>query len=166
MGIVEKANIIDGRKIEVGDTIIGLASSGPHTNGYTLLRNMINEVISDNETFLEAIMKPHRSYYLCLNDIFPYVSGLAHITGEGIVENLNRILPSSTNAIINFKLYEVLPVFKYIQEKGNVALKEMQRVFTMGVGLALVCKPEQSSFIINHINFYKINAYEIGEIVE
>lgn len=141
VGIVEKDEIIDGSKIEEGDVVISLESSGIHTNGYTLVRRVMKEypeVLNmkvGEKTFIETILEPHRCYYTGLKDLFGkgMITGLAHITGGGICENLNRILPSNLNAEIDASKYQILDIFKIIKNTANVDEKEMLRTFNLGV---------------------------------
>lgn len=173
VGIVDKDDIIDGSKINVGDVVIGVESSGVHTNGYTLIRQLIkqkpdiiNDII-DGKTFLDLILEPHRCYYNTIKNLFPekVITGLAHITGGGIRENLDRILPENTDAVIDLSKYQILPVFKKIRQEGNVAENEMLRTFNMSIGLVIVCPEASKSRVMNHILEQNINCYEIGEIV-
>jgi len=172
VGIVDKDNIIDGSKIKCGDVVIGVASSGLHTNGYTLVRKLmqenpeiLNEKI-DGKNFIDVILEPHRCYYQAVKDLFTkkIISGMAHITGGGICENLNRILPDNLNAEINFKNYKILPIFNLIQNVGKVSDAEMLRTYNMGVGLTIVADKKFSSQIINHIKSFNMDCYIIGEI--
>ncbi len=174
VGIVDKDKIIDGSKIIENDIVIGVESSGLHTNGYTLIRNIIdkggfiiNEKIN-NKTFLELILEPHRCYYNSLKDLFSknIIKGLAHITGGGIKENLNRILPYNLSAEIDLSKYQVLPIFKYIKGKINLSDEEMLHTFNMSIGLTIVTSSSNENKIINHIKRNQINAYRIGRIVK
>ncbi len=173
VGIVDKDRIIDGSKIEVGDVVISVESSGVHTNGYTLVRQImkqspqiLEESVGD-KTFIEAILEPHRCYYKTIKDLFPenVITGLAHITGGGIKENLNRILPENVNAKIDVSKYQILDIFKLIKKYGNVEDKEMLRTFNLGVGLTIVAKKQNAEKIMHHIKNQGVNCYEIGEIV-
>lgn len=172
VGIVDKDKIIDGSKIQEGDVVISLESSGIHTNGYTLVRKVMKEypeVLNekvDGKTFIEAILEPHRCYYTAIKDLFDknIITGLAHITGGGICENLNRILPTNLNAKIDASKYQILDIFKLIKKTANVDEKEMLRTFNLGVGLTVVAKKEAAKEIIEHVKKQGINAYEIGQI--
>ena len=174
VGIVEKDKIIDGSKIKEGDLVIALESSGIHTNGYTLVRKImkkypdIMEEKINNKDFIDVILEPHRCYYKTLKDLFNnnWITGLAHITGGGICENLNRILPSNLSASIDASKYQILDIFKLLKTKANIDEKEMLRTFNLGVGLTVVCKKEYASDIIKHMESKKINAYIIGNIVK
>jgi phosphoribosylformylglycinamidine cyclo-ligase len=167
IGVVEKQNIIDGSKIEINDVVIGVESSGLHTNGYTLIRKLItdNPKIETDE-FINTIMEPHRCYYNAIKDLFylNIINGLAHITGGGIKENLNRILPKNTDAIINLNSYQILDIFKFIKKAGNVSDEDMLRTFNMSIGLTIVSKNEHAQRIINHLKTHNINSYIIGSI--
>ncbi len=174
VGIVEKDKIIDGSKIEEGNVVIALESSGLHTNGYTLVRKImkkypeiLNEKIN-NKAFIDIILEPHRCYYNALKDLFDkdWITGLAHITGGGICENLNRILPSNLSAEIDASQYRILDIFKLLKKVANIEEKVMIRTFNLGVGLTVVAKKEYSKDIINHMKIHNIKAYQIGEIVK
>ena len=174
VGIVDKDKIIDGSKIKEGDIVIALESSGIHTNGYTLVRQImkkypqiLNEKV-DGKNFIDAILEPHRCYYNALKDLFNknWITGLAHITGGGICENLNRILPSNLRAKIDASKYQILDIFKLLKNTANIDEKEMLRTFNLGVGLTVVAKKEYAKDIIKHMKSKKINSYIIGEIVK
>jgi len=173
VGIVDRQDIIDGSRIQEGDVVINLESSGLHTNGYTLVRTLMKEYpeVLDlrigEKTFMEEILTPHRCYYQGIKDLFPQkiFSGLAHITGGGIRENLDRILPENLDALIDGQKYEILPIFKIIKEKGQVKDEEMLRTFNLGVGIAAVARKEHAQTIIDHVEAQGIHAYIIGEIV-
>lgn len=171
-GIVDKEKIIDGSKIQTGDKILALTSNGLHTNGYSLVRHLMdvmpqiqNEKI-DNESFLEAIMKPHTPYYKAIKGLFGNnaVHGMAHITGGGVEGNLSRIMPNGLSARINLSSIIIPHIFKYIKSNGNIADSEMLKTFNCGVGLIVVMEPEAESAISKAISkFY--NCYTIGEVV-
>jgi len=173
IGIVEREKIVDGSKIEIGDAVIALASSGPHTNGYTLIRDLLERdaALANAEiggrTFLDAVLEPHRCYYPSLKGLFErgLATGLAHITGGGIRENLDRILPPGVDASIDLGAYKIPPVFERIRRAGDVADTEMLRTFNLGVGLALVCRARDASAVLAHLTQHGEDAYRIGEIV-
>ena len=174
VGIVDKDKIIDGSKIKEGDIVIALESSGIHTNGYTLVRQIMKKYPQilkekvDGKNFIDAILEPHRCYYNALKDLFNknWITGLAHITGGGICENLNRILPSNLRAKIDASKYQILDIFKLLKNTANIDEKEMLRTFNLGVGLTVVAKKEYAKDIIKHMKSKKINSYIIGEIVK
>jgi phosphoribosylformylglycinamidine cyclo-ligase len=173
IGIVERAKIIDGAKIEIGDAVIALASSGPHTNGYTLIRDLLKRdpklAAADvgGRTFLDAVLEPHRCYYPALKGLFArgLATGLAHITGGGIRENLDRILPAGVDASVDLSACEIPPVFERIRRAGDVTDAEMLRTFNLGVGLALVCRARDADTVLAHLAQHGETAYRIGEIV-
>ncbi len=174
VGIVEKDKIIDGSKIEEGNVVIALESSGIHTNGYTLVRKIMKEYPQileeeiNGKTFIDIILEPHRCYYKALKDLFDknWITGLAHITGGGICENLNRILPNNLSASIDATKYQILDIFKLLKNTANIDEKEMLRTFNLGVGLTVVAKKEYAKEIIEHMKSQNINSYVIGEIVK
>jgi phosphoribosylformylglycinamidine cyclo-ligase len=172
VGVVERNKIIDGSAILPGDIVVALGSSGPHTNGYTLIRDLLKKNPSlaeepvGSRTFIDAVLEPHRCYYQPLKDLFGgRLVGLAHITGGGIRENLNRILPPTVDARINLQLYQPPAVFQTIQNASNASLELMLRTFNLGVGLAAVCRPDLVDSIIEHLTTFGEQAYVIGEIV-
>ena len=128
-----------------------------------ILKKKIN-----NKSFIDVILEPHRCYYKALKDLFDtgWITGLAHITGGGICENLNRILPNNLNASIDASKYQILDIFKLLKKTANIDEKEMLRTFNLGVGLTVVAKKEHAKDIIKHMKSHKINAYEIGTIVK
>jgi phosphoribosylformylglycinamidine cyclo-ligase len=173
IGIVERSKIVDGARIRRGDTVIALASSGPHTNGYTLIRDLLkrdpglaDERIGD-VTFLDAVLEPHRCYYPALKGLFgrDLVTGLAHITGGGIRENLDRILPRDLDASVDLGAYRIPPVFERIRQAADATDAEMLRTFNLGVGLALVCRPDDTARVLEHLAAHGEEAYAIGEVV-
>ncbi|MBP1991516.1 phosphoribosylformylglycinamidine cyclo-ligase [Paenibacillus eucommiae] len=174
VGIVDKSKIIDGSTIRKGDIIVAVASNGVHTNGYTLVRAIMDkhpEILNirvGDENFLDAIMKPHLCYYKPLKDLFggDGLHGMAHITGGGIEGNLNRVLPNELNAIIDLSRVDVLPVFQVLQNVGNIAESEMLRTFNMGVGLVMVVDPKTVDAVIQHVSAFGLKSYTIGEIVD
>ncbi len=152
VGVVDKNKIITGRDIVEGDVVLGLPSSGLHTNGYTLARRILGDASelldvhlpSLGRTLGEVLLEPHRSYYGDLGPVLPLLKGVAHITGGGIIGNVARILPKGLAVDIESKRWPRQPIFDLIQQQGNVATREMYRVFNMGLGMMLVCSPGQS----------------------
>jgi len=169
IGVVEKKDIIKGDKIAMGDSIIGLASSGLHTNGYSLVRKVFGEkrkALSEyypelGRTLGEELLEPHRSYYRELKPLLLLVKGIAHITGGGLIDNVPRILPPGLMARFNSQAWAVPPIFRLIQERGDVSREEMYRVFNMGVGMVVVC----SSGNVNQLTQALPGARVIGEVV-
>jgi phosphoribosylformylglycinamidine cyclo-ligase len=172
VGIVEKSKIVDGSKIKKGDAVLAVASNGLHTNGYSLVRKLMEEkpgILDDNvegETFLDAILKPHTSYLAGLKEIFdlPELHGMAHITGGGIAENLDRVLPRDRDAVIDLSAIKILPVFRAIQAAAGVPDADMLRTFNLGVGLTIVADPKGVSVIQNALATKGYESYAIGSI--
>jgi phosphoribosylformylglycinamidine cyclo-ligase len=170
VGVVEKSGIIQGKKITAGDNIIGLPSSGLHTNGYSLVRKIFGETKSAlnkrypelGRTLGEALLEPHRSYYHQLKPLLPMIRGLAHITGGGLIGNVPRVLPDGLTARFNSRSWTVPPIFKLIQERGNVDHDEMYRVFNMGIGMVVVCSNDS----VDRITKALPEAMVIGEVVK
>ncbi len=173
-GVVEKNLIIDGSKIKKGDVVLALASNGVHTNGISLVRKLMEkfpEILKENidgKPFIQAVLTPHRCYYNSLKDLFPKkeLVGLAHITGGGIKENLNRILPNNLNALVDINKIKILPIFKTLKKIGQLEDADMLRTFNMGVGIAAVVKKSFVDETILHLKKYGVDAYEIGVIKE
>jgi len=145
VGVVEKAKIIDGSKVDAGDVLIGLAASGPHSNGYSLVRKIIEVSGADLSADFhgaplgETLLTPTRIYVKPLLALLAKVDvhALAHITGGGLLENLPRVMPAGTQAIIDSQSWQRPPVFDWLQENGNVEANEMYRTFNCGVGMVL-----------------------------
>jgi len=175
VGIVERDNLVDGSKIRVGDVLIGLESSGLHTNGYTLARKIVFETMGltvkdefpgDIRSVGDVLLDVHRSY---LGEVTPLLSkkllhGLAHITGGGIEGNLPRIFKETIGARIDLDSWDVPNVFKVLQESGRVSRKEMYRVFNMGVGMILVASPENTGTVLDELGKTQIGSWVIGEV--
>jgi phosphoribosylformylglycinamidine cyclo-ligase len=174
VGVVEKSKIIDGSRIEEGDAVLAVASNGLHTNGYSLVRNLMAakpEILKKDiagESFLDAILRPHQCYYQAFKPLFawPELHGLAHITGGGIQDNLNRILPPTLDAAVDLGAVRVLPVFKVIREAGAVEDADMMRTFNMGVGMTLVVKSSAAEKFHKLLAAAKCESYLIGRIVK
>ncbi|MCB1937035.1 MAG: phosphoribosylformylglycinamidine cyclo-ligase [Nitrosomonas sp.] len=174
VGVVEKAQIIDGKTIQPGDVIIGLASSGAHSNGYSLIRKIIDNKETDlnrdfdGKSLGEVLMTPTRIYaksLLSLMELLP-VKGMAHITGGGLVENLPRILPEPISAVLHKGAWTMPPIFHWLQQQGNVSEAEMLRVFNCGVGMAVIVSADQADAAIHHLNSMGETVWRIGEITE
>lgn len=170
-GIVEKFKVIDGSAIEAGDVVLAIASNGLHTNGYSLVRLLMDKMPQikldkiDGLTFIEQIMKPHTPYYKAIKGLFDknVIHGMAHITGGGIEGNLSRVIPDGLSAKIDLSKLRILKIFQYIRNSGNISDEEMLRTFNCGVGFNIVVNPKDKVEVMNHINrFY--DCYEIGTI--
>ncbi len=173
VGVCEKDNIIDGSKIEDGDTVLCIASNGIHTNGYSFLRMMmaqdkdLENTLIDGEKFIDVILKPHRPYYNALIDLFnnPALHGMAHITGGGIAGNLNRILPERLDAEIDLSLLRPLPIFKFIKERTGTDDMELLKTFNMGAGMTVVVKKGSEKGFIKHFEGKGYDSYVLGRVV-
>ncbi len=149
VGVVENNDIIDGKEVTAGDVLIGLASSGPHSNGYSLIRKILEvngvnaaDVDLDGQNLAEVLLTPTRIYVQALLHLIKEskVHALAHITGGGLLENIPRVLPEHTKAIIDTTTWEYPAVFQWLQEKGNISATEMHRTFNCGIGM-VICVP-------------------------
>lgn len=170
-GIVEKSKVIDGSAIEEGDTVLAIASNGLHTNGYSLVRLLMDKMPQikldkiDGLTFIEQIMKPHTPYYKSIKGLLDknVIHGMAHITGGGIEGNLCRVIPDGLSAKIDLSKIRILNIFKYIRHNGGISDKEMLRTFNCGAGICMVVLERDKNMVMKHINqFYE--CYEIGRI--
>ena len=177
VGGVAHSRIIDGSSIRSGDALVGLASSGLHTNGYTLARKIVFEVtgldVSDElpgtgRTVGEELLAVHRSYLNVLRTPLEdeIVHGLAHVTGGGIPGNLPRVLPEGLGAVVSYDAWEVPPVFRTMQEAGGVARSEMDRVFNMGIGMIVVVDPSDVETVSEAARDGGIDAWTIGTVEE
>lgn len=177
VGIVEKDQIITGDSIRAGDQILGLFSTGLHTNGYSLARKVLLEKAAlDLNTHIEelgttlgkALAKPHRAYLRVVEGLIPQkkIQGMVHITGGGFQGNIPRILPEDVECQIKLKSWKVPPLFQLIQKLGDVEPLEMLRTFNMGIGLLIVIHPEDVASVKTHLNAQKEPFVEIGQIAK
>lgn len=175
VGAVEKDKFIDGSQVEAGQVIIGLSSSGIHSNGYSLVRKIITnsginlkDKFDHKRTYLDTFLEPTRLYVNTVLDILNdyKVYAMTHITGGGFYENIPRALPNGVTAKINTQSYEVPKIFNWLQQQGNIPINEMYNIFNMGIGYTLVIDEHNSESIINIAKNHNIDAYVIGEIVE
>jgi len=173
LGLVEKDRIIDGSTIVPGDVVVGLASSGVHSNGFSLVRKILAvteaspEDPFDGRTLGEALLEPTRIYVkpvLALLDRMP-VKGIAHITGGGLVENVPRVLPAGTAARLEKSRWPRPAVFDWLQVQGNVPEAEMHRTFNCGIGMVLVLAKEHAAAAIASLGIHGVPAWEVGAIV-
>ena len=175
VGIVDRKRIIDGSAIEEGDAIIGLKSSGLHTNGYSLARKICFEVVglscSDEMVGVgrsvgEALLEPHRSYSKVIQVLERTVNirGMAHITGGGITDNLPRILPEGLCANVHLDAWQVPPIFTFLHQAGEVADLEMLRTFNMGIGYIVVVPADQADKALHTLAQGGEEAYVLGEV--
>ena len=167
VGIAEKSRIIDGSKVSEGDHIVALGSSGPHSNGYSLIRKVLEKSSPTNEQ-LNSLIEPTRIYVrsiLSLLNTLP-VHAISHITGGGLLENIPRVLPDHLAAKLDPASWTQPEIFKWLQDQGNIATSEMYRVLNCGVGMVVVISRESSNEAINHLNSCGENAWLIGEVVQ
>ncbi|MDH5541880.1 MAG: phosphoribosylformylglycinamidine cyclo-ligase [Nitrospinota bacterium] len=176
-GVVERERIVNGRSIKPGDVLVGLASNGLHTNGYTLARKVFFDIaglgIDDtpdrfDATVGESLLRPHTNYAPAVLEFLENhtVEGMAHITGGGIAGNLIRILPEKTEAVIKRGSWPSLPVFDFIREKGEVPQDDMDRAFNNGIGFIIVMNKGRAESAIEFFNSKGHPAFLIGDIVE
>ncbi|MBQ0761026.1 MAG: phosphoribosylformylglycinamidine cyclo-ligase [Gammaproteobacteria bacterium] len=172
VGVVEKANIIDGNSVRIGDKLIGVASSGPHSNGYSLIRKIIehsgaklDQAFGDS-TLGQTLLVPTKIYIKpILRVIKQYrVNALAHITGGGLLENIPRVLPRNTKAVIDGNSWELPAIFQWLQEQGNVEAREMYRTFNCGIGMVLAVAADDAEGVIDMLNQQGETAMLIGSI--
>jgi len=144
VGVLERSRLLPRPNLLAGDLILGLPSSGPHTNGYSLIRKVFESADLESVhpelgcSFADALLASHRSYFNLLYPHLDKVKALAHITGGGFIENIPRILPENLSAIIHLNSWQVPPLWKLIQEQGNISTEEMYRVFNMGIGMVAI----------------------------
>ncbi|HHJ35525.1 MAG TPA: phosphoribosylformylglycinamidine cyclo-ligase, partial [Gammaproteobacteria bacterium] len=174
VGIVEKQKIIDSSRVKAGDTMIAIASSGPHSNGYSLIRKIIEVSDADiNATFGEhghilgeALLAPTKIYVEAIHALLPDfdIHAMAHITGGGLLENIPRVLPENTRAVIDGDSWQLPEVFHWLQENGNVENSEMHRTFNCGIGMVLIIDANDAEGIISTLEGMGENAWKLGEI--
>ncbi|MDP3878390.1 MAG: phosphoribosylformylglycinamidine cyclo-ligase [Methylobacter sp.] len=173
VGIVEKNKMLDGSKVQVGDKLIGIASSGPHSNGYSLIRKIIthshaelNELFN-GKTLGAALLEPTRIYVKSLLQLLAKVPvhALAHITGGGLTENLPRVLPDGIHAHINLASWEFPAIFNWLQDKGNVSQADMLITFNCGIGMIVCVAAEDESATLETLAELGETAFVIGELV-
>ena len=177
VGVVERSKIIDGRKIKEGDSVIGIASNGLHSNGFSLVRKVLLEdkkyELAEKLTVLkrtlgEELLQPTRIYVkpvLYLLEKYK-VLGIAHITGGGLLENIPRILPEGVSVQINQNSWPKPPIFPLIQKEGEISDEEMYRTFNMGIGMVLVVRQKKALEILEALRLIDYNSYIIGKVVK
>ena len=171
VGAVERDQLLESKNIELGNVLVGVPSSGLHTNGFSLVRQVFNtdgepDVLYShfdelNHELGEELLVPHRSYYPMLAPVLGLINGLAHITGGGLPGKLPAILPDGLAAEINSGSWPVLPIFKIIQKEGGISDDEMYRVFNMGLGMVAVCPEDNVANVLEHLP----DAMVIGKMV-
>jgi phosphoribosylformylglycinamidine cyclo-ligase len=177
VGVVDKGGIVDGSRVAVGSALIGLASSGLHSNGYSLVRRIVfeeqklkidsqvpdlprsvgEELIEPTKIYVESLLNLRRDFYL---------DAMAHITGGGILENLPRVLPESCKAVVKRGSWDPLPIFKFLQDAGKLGEREMLRTFNSGLGMILVVPANQADSVKERLLAMEQPAWIVGEIAE
>ncbi|GGC97851.1 phosphoribosylformylglycinamidine cyclo-ligase [Vreelandella lutescens] len=176
VGVVEKSEILDGSKVAKGDVLLGLASSGPHSNGYSLIRKILEvsnaslEETVDGQSLGDALMAPTRIYVKSLLSMMRGtdipVHALSHITGGGLLENIPRVLPDTLAAHIDLTSWQRPEVFNWLQAKGNVNETEMHRVLNCGIGMVIVVPADQADNAKAHLEAQGETVYQIGQIIQ
>jgi phosphoribosylformylglycinamidine cyclo-ligase len=174
VGVVEKSKIITGREIVPGDAIIGVASSGAHSNGYSLIRKIIERAGAKPSDDLggrslgDVVMQPTQIYVKQLLALMQEITvkGMAHITGGGLVENIPRVLPENVQAVLHQDAWQMPELFKWLQSKGGVEDAEMHRVFNCGIGMVVVLEAAKVDAALAHLKSSGLTAWRIGEVVE
>jgi phosphoribosylformylglycinamidine cyclo-ligase len=176
VGLVEKSKVIDGARIAAGDAVIGLASSGCHSNGYTLVRTVVAKSTADlyepigsdgGRTLGEALLEPTRIYVKPVLATLGKadVKGIAHITGGGLVENIPRVLPEGVCATLESGRWVRPEIFKWLQKTGNIEDAEMHRTFNCGIGMVMIVPQAEAKAAIDSLGSHGVEAFEIGTIV-
>ena len=162
IGVVDKTRLVNGRTIGVGDVLVGVPSSGLHTNGYSLARQIVFErlgltvdshVPELGKTVGEALIEPHKSYLQYIRPLLDggRIKGMAHITGGGITDNLPRVLPHGTAAVVDASAWEIPPIFRWLQRNGQVPIDDMMRTFNMGIGLIIVTGRDKAESLLDEL---------------
>ena len=167
VGVVEKSKLIDGKSIKPGNILLGIESSGPHSNGYSLIRSIIKKH-QPPESILKALLKPTHLYTLPILELIKKINvkGMAHITGGGLTENIPRILKSELVANVNLSSWQLPKAFKWLQEQGRISQAEMLRIFNCGIGM--VCIIDQADLVKAQkvLSNHKLRTFEIGSIIK
>jgi len=182
VGVVEKSKMLDGKAIRAGDAVIGLESSGLHTNGYSLARKIFFEewkldprshVAELGASIGEELLKVHVSYGLLIQTLLKKfnkkargIKGLAHITGGGFVDNIPRVLPKKCDVVIRKGSWEMLPIFQLIAAKAGVPEEELYQVFNMGIGMTIIVAADSADAVLRFIRAQKVKAWLIGEVTK
>ena len=173
VGVVEKDEVITGENVAEGDALIALASSGCHSNGYSLVRKIIDDTNQDlskeldGKTLLDLLIEPTRIYVKSILSLIKTVpvKAIAHITGGGLVENIPRVIPEHLSVLIDSNSWELPPIFKWLQETGNIEAQEMYKTFNCGIGIVICVPQENKDKAISLLNELGETAWEIGKVV-
>jgi phosphoribosylformylglycinamidine cyclo-ligase len=175
VGVVDRAKIINGSNVSAGDVLVGLASSGLHTNGYSLVRKLLLEqcgmrvdqyVPELGKTLGDELIEPHRCYYKPVTAVLAShdVHAIAHLTGGGFYDNIPRVLPGDCQVTVERRSWARQPIFNLIQERGGISDSEMYRTFNMGVGMVLIVPKEQAMSVVAELDQLGETAWIIGEV--
>lgn len=175
VGIVDNGRLVDGSAVQVGDALIGIASSGIHSNGYSLVRKIYaaSGLAPDSpfpgeegKSVADVLLAPTTIYIEAVRPLLRdiHIKGMAHITGGGFYDNIPRVLPAQTQARIAFGSWTIPPVFHWLQREGNLSWPEMLQIFNCGIGFALIVPAEKTEEIINRIRAFNLEAWRIGEV--
>ncbi len=176
VGVVEKDKIIDGSEVSVGNVLVGIASSGLHSNGYSLVRKVLLDDLHvkldesspelGGKTFGEVLLTPTKIYVNTILNLIKKVkvNALIHITGGGFVDNIPRLLPKNCKAVVKLGSWEVPPIFRYIQYRGQIPPRDMLRTFNCGIGMVLVVSEDKANETVMHLKALKEEAYVIGHV--
>jgi phosphoribosylformylglycinamidine cyclo-ligase len=174
VGIVEKSQLIDGSKVQAGDQLIGIASSGPHSNGYSLIRKIIDvhqcdltETFADKKTLGQVLLEPTRIYVKSLLNLIKHINvhALAHITGGGITENLPRVLPNNLHALINLTAWSQPLIFQWLQQQARISNTEMLTTFNCGVGMIVCVAANDVEKTLEILTQQGESAFLMGEVI-
>ncbi len=174
VGVVDKKNLLGPQKVQKGDVILGIPSSGPHSNGYSLIRKIVEkEKLKPDEktpfseqTWRECLLAPTLLYTKALKNLTLKISGLAHITGGGLLENLPRILPEKTQAVIDSKKWQMPPLYPWLGEKAGISQSDLLTTFNCGYGMLVTCNPRVAKEVASEIQKEKMQCHELGVIIE
>ncbi|MBL7917224.1 MAG: phosphoribosylformylglycinamidine cyclo-ligase, partial [Bacteroidia bacterium] len=174
IGFVDRTQVKGAKNVKVGDVILGLSSSGFHSNGYSLVRKLVekeNLNPSDKpsfskETWSEVLLKPTYLYNKKLEPVLTYINALAHITGGGLYENLPRILPETVTAEISESKWQLPELFQWAQKSAGISTRQLLSTFNCGIGMILICSEENAKVVTNHFESDKISIRTLGHITE
>ncbi len=174
VGIVDRGSVIDGSRVEAGNRLLALASSGPHSNGYSLIRKLIETTSADlqqdcaGQSLAEALMQPTRIYVKTLLELGAELrpNAIAHVTGGGLTDNIPRVIPAHLSARIDCASWQQPAVFDWLQQSGNIADSEMRRTFNCGVGMVLALEQDRAEACLRRLEALGESAWIIGEVVE
>src|ERR1051325_10901115 len=161
IGVLEHDALLPRPTMQAGDVLIGLISSGPHTNGYSLIRKIFDHTRLD-DSLADTLLAPHRSYFNVLYPHLSKVKALAHITGGGFIENIPRVLPENLDAVIHLNSWQIPSIWNLVQQNGNITTEEMYRVFNMGIGMVAIVDPSQ---VVDFQSSMLEPTFVIGELI-